>query len=200
MLLQSIDDAKNLYDDRQKQIEIAESINARADDVEAFVMQIVKASKEDFLNLQVENGEYYLSEIIESLSAFYEDKLSYLKIDMELSDYTNCLLKGDKERSVEVLQNMIENAVKYGNGSTIKINFSDEEDCQLISIENGGCTLSENAPHIFDSFWRGSNSENIGGSGLGLYICRQLMNKMDGEIFADMKGETMTMTAVFRKA
>ena len=54
--------------------------------------------------------------------------------------------------------------------------------------------------HIFESFWRGSNAENKKGSGLGLYICRQLMRRMDGEIFAEMHGDEMCVTAVFPEA
>lgn len=41
-------------------------------------------------------------------------------------------------------------------------------------------------PHIFDSFFRGSNVEKQAGSGLGLYIFRQLMHRMEGEITASV--------------
>lgn len=193
--------SKNLYEGRERQIEIAESINARADDVEAFLTEIIKASNEDFLNLQVKSGEFYLSGMMNSIAAYYSDKLGYLKIGFGISPYTDCLLKGDEERAVEVLQNIIENAVKYGSGSPIEIAFADEEDCRLLSVSNGACSITDNElPHIFDSFWRGTNAENAGGSGLGLYICRQLMHKMDGQIFAEKAGDKMTVTAVFRKA
>ena len=69
-----------------------------------------------------------------------------------------------------------------------------------MTVRNSGCTLpAGELPHIFDSFWRGSNTGSHPGSGLGLYICRQIMHKMDGEIFAQMEGGCMCMTAVFRK-
>ena len=54
-------------------------------------------------------------------------------------------------------------------------------------------------PYLFDSFWRGSNAADQPGSGLGLAICRQLMAKMDGELFAQAGEEEMAFTAVFRK-
>jgi len=99
------------------------------------------------------------------------------------------------------LQNIIENAIKYGDGKSININISKEDDCILVSIQNSGCTLSDTEiPHIFESFWRGSNSEKTQGSGLGLYICRQLMHKMGGEIFAGIKDGFMSVTLVFEKA
>ena len=97
-----------------------------------------------------------------------------------------------------MLQNIIENAVKYGDGRLIEITFSREEDCQLVQIANTGCTLSDNElPHIFESFWRGSNVGGTGGSGLGLYICRSLMRRMNGDIFAQTSDGNMIVTAVF---
>ena len=67
-------------------------------------------------------------------------------------------------------------------------------------MENSGCTLSDNeAEHIFDSFFRGSNAANKPGSGLGLYICRQLLHKMDGEIYAEMEDGCFLVTLVLRK-
>ena len=99
---------------------------------------------------------------------------------------------------MEVMQNIIENAVKYGDGKSIIISFSREEDCQLIHISNSGCSLSDSElPHIFDSFWRGSNVASQSGSGLGLYICRTIMNKMNGGIFAEICDNNMIVSVVF---
>ena len=162
---------------------------------------IVKASSGDFLNLEVKDGEFYLSALAENIKEFYNDKLSLLKIGFMVDSFSDCLLSGDLERSIEVLQNIIENAVKYGDGKEITITFSREDDCQLVHIRNSGCTLSENElPHIFESFWRGSNTGSNSGSGLGLYICRTLMLKMNGDIFAEIQGNDMVVTAVFAVA
>lgn len=192
---------KGLYSDKEKQQEIIQNIGVKADEIERYVSQIISASREDFLTFDVKNGEFYLSEVVKNIEDYYTEKLSLVKIDFEIGNYIDCLLKGDIDRGIEVLQNIIENAVKYGDGRQIKISFSEEENCILISVKNSGCTLSEaELPHIFESFWRGSNADKIGGSGLGLYICRQLMHKMDGEIFAKTDNEFMSVTAVFQKA
>ena len=123
------------------------------------------------------------------------------KIIVMHSDQPDCLIRGDNERSLEVIQNIIENAVKYGDGKRIAISFSKDENCQLIHISNSGCTLSDSElPHIFDSFWRGSNTGSQSGSGLGLYICRTLMRKMEGDIYAGINNGEMTVTAVFSMA
>lgn len=192
--------SKGLYEGKERQTEIAKNINAKADEIEQFVSEIIKASNEDFLNLQVRNGEFYLSEAIENIKVYYSEKLALARTDFVINDYDNCMLKGDCDRFIEVLQNVMENAIKYGDGHNIEISFSEEEDCRLVQIKNTGCTLADTeVPHIFDSFWRGSNAGSNSGSGLGLYICRQLMHKMDGEIFAEVDGDEMCVTVVGRK-
>lgn len=193
--------SKNLYPDADKQHEIAESINEKADEIEGYVSRIITASREDFLSLEVENGEFYLSDLVRDIAAYYVERLELVKTEFVIGEYKNCLLFGDLDRAVEVLQNVIENAVKYGDGKRIELLFPENDEGVLIAVRNSGCTLEKSdLPHIFESFYRGANSENIRGSGLGLYICRQLMHKMNGEIFAEIEGENITVTAVFGRA
>lgn len=189
---------KDLYKDEQKKKEIAKSINSKCEEIRGYVNDIVKASGEDFLDFEVENGEFYLSELMNSICSFYTEKLALLKINFSVDSFSDCIISGDLQRSVEVLQNIIENAAKYGDGKEISISFSREDECQLVHIRNSGCTLSEDElPHIFDSFWRGSNVGSNSGSGLGLYICRTLMHRMNGDIFAQTEDGYMIVTAVF---
>lgn len=193
--------SKGLYDSKEKQLEIAESINSKADEIESYVSQIITASREDFLSLDVKMGEFYLSELVNKISLYYTEKLSLIKTEFLVGSYTDCLISGDADRSIEVIQNIMENAVKYGDGKKIGMDFSEEDGCILIAVSNSGCSLADtDLPHIFDSFWRGSNAEKEKGSGLGLYICRQLMHKMNGDIFAHINGGLMCVTAVFPKA
>ncbi len=193
--------SRNLYSDTEKQQKIAENITEKADEIEGYVSQIITASREEFLSLEVNIGEFYLSELVEKITGYYREKLALIKTDFNVGKYKNCLLSGDLNRSVEVLQNIMENAIKYGDGRRMELIFSEADECVQIAIMNGGCTLGrDDLPHIFESFWRGANTENIRGSGLGLYICRQLMRKMNGEIFAEIADDVITVTAVFAKA
>lgn len=193
--------SKGLYTDKEKQLEIAESINAKADEIEGYVSQIITASREDFLSLEVTIGEFYLSEFADKISMYYTEKLSLVKTEFTVGKYSDCLIKADLDRSVEVIQNIMENAIKYGDGKSIELSFSEEEGCILVTVTNSGNTLSEaELPHIFESFWRGENAENKNGSGLGLYICRQLMRKMNGEVFAEINNDFISVVSVFEKA
>lgn len=193
--------ADNLYSDEEKKQDALKGIKKNADDIEQYVNKIVQNSKEDFLELTVTNSEFYLSEVIDKIKSYYNDKLNFRHTEFSVQKFSNCLLKGDKERVIEVIQNVIENAIKYGDGNSIKIEFSEEENCKLIKVCNTGCSLKEfELPHIFDSFYRGSNTKNQKGSGLGLYICKQLMHKMDGEIYAEiMDNGDFIVTVVIRK-
>ena len=192
---------QNLYDTEEKRAEALQGIDKNVKEIEKYVSEIVAASREDFLNLEVQVSEVYLSQVMSTIQTYYQDKLSTLHTKFLVEDMEECLLKADKDRLVEVLQNMLENAIKYGDGKEIRITLREEEDCKLLSVENTGCSLKEEElPNLFDSFYRGSNSQGVKGSGLGLYICRELMKKMDGEVFAEIRDGRFLVTAVIQKA
>lgn len=192
---------ENLYNTEQKKNEVIDGILKNTDEIEHYVNEIVKNSREDFMDIQVNNTGFYLKEVIDKIEAYYTDKLETIHTNFLVENYSNCLLKGDNDRIVEVMQNVIENAIKYGDGKEIKINFSEEENCKLVSIINSGCDLKkEDLPHVFDSFYRGSNAGWQEGSGLGLYISKQLMHKMDGDIYVQIKeNSNFEVTIVMRK-
>lgn len=191
----------NLYDTQDRKDEALQGIARNVKEIKGYIDEIVTASREDFLNLEVDMGEYYISEVIKAIEIYYKDKLSVIHTGFQVDKITECLVKGDKNRMVEVLQNVMENAIKYGDGKSICFSLGEEEDCKLIHIKNSGCKLKkEELPNLFDSFYRGSNSTCMKGNGLGLYICKTLMHKMDGEIFASMKKDIFCVTIVVRKA
>lgn len=193
--------SEELYDTQEKKKEALQGIERNVKEIKGYVNEIVTASREDFLNLEVVMGEFYLSEVMKITERYYADKLSVSHTEFQVEEISECLVRGEKNRIVEVMQNVMENAIKYGDGKWIRISVGEEEDCKLIHIENSGCSVKkEEIPNLFDSFYRGSNSTGIKGSGLGLYICRTLMRKMDGEIFAQINGDNFCVTIVVRKA
>lgn len=192
---------ENIYNTEEKKKEAISGIIRNTAEIEHYVNEIVKNSRDDFINLQVDNSGMYLNEIVSKIESYYTEKLQAIHTEFVVGKYQNSLLKADKDRIIEVIQNVIENAIKYGDGKEIKIEFSEEEDCELISIINSGCDLKEEeVSHIFDSFYRGSNSNGKEGNGLGLYICKQLMHKMDGEVYARIRSDKyFEITVVIRK-
>lgn len=192
--------SNHLYDDEEKRQQAITGISNNTELIRRYVDEISKASREDFLKLEVTCGEFYLTALMNHILDYYKDKMKQIHTEFIIDEVEDCLLYGDFDRSVEVIQNICENAIKYGDGKWIHLSFSEEEGCKLITVENSGCSLKEEElTNIFDSFYRGSNSEDVQGSGLGLYICKELLHKMDGEVFGKIYDNVFAITVVMRK-
>ncbi|WP_440286770.1 sensor histidine kinase [Eshraghiella crossota] len=191
--------SENLYEEDRKEV-ILEGIRKNLKEINNYINGIAKASKEDAVDIVVNNSEFYIKNVFDAVLKYYKEKMELLHIDFYIQKQENCLVYGDEDRIVEVMQNLIENAVKYGNGGYIGIKSEDEEDCRLITVCNSGEGPGDDEMlHIFDSFYRGSNSSNVNGSGMGLYICRKILHMMDGEIFAENKDGCFNVTVVLKK-
>ncbi len=102
----------------------------------------------------------------------------------------------DRKLLVRVIQNLISNGIKYSTG---KMEFAvTEGQCVILDISN---SISENldTAKIFDKFYRADASRKGEGAGLGLYICRKLVEEMNGKISADKKNGTLTISIEFTK-
>lgn len=193
--------AKGLYKDEEKQRAAAESINTRADEIERFVSEITKAASEDFMSFEVTPGEEFLSVIITKINARYAPTFSMSGTEFIIRKYDDCILSCDPNRLAECLQNLIENAIKYGDGRRIELSFDKMDGCELITVSNTGCTLeTKELPQIFESFHRGNNADKVQGNGLGLFICKRLMSLMGGEVFADIRNGWFFVTLVVKLA
>ncbi|MCQ2417706.1 MAG: HAMP domain-containing histidine kinase [Oscillospiraceae bacterium] len=193
--------AKGIYTEEEKRRSAAESINKRADEIEHFVSEITRAASEDFMRFEVKQSEVFLSRIIEKINARYAPQFSLSGTEFIIEKYDDCILSCDSDRLGECLQNLIENAMKYGDGRRVEICFDKMDGCELITVTNTGCTLeAKELPQIFGSFHRGSNAENIRGNGLGLFICKRLMALMNGEVYAEIQDNCFCVTLVVKLA
>lgn len=191
---------EDVYETEERKKEAAGQIGEKTDEIERFVNEIIKASTEDILDIEVEIGDFYLKELVDKVENAYKEKSSLKQILFTVGAFDNKLLRGDVERIYEVIGNVIENAFKYGDGKKISISFLEEEYCQLIRIHNSGQSVKENEfNHLFDSFFRGSNSEGKPGNGLGLYISRKIMHKMEGELFVEKESDGMSFVLVIKE-
>ena len=193
--------SEGIYDTDKEREDAVSGILTKTDEISNYVDEIHNISREEFMEFDVKPGEFYISDIMKSIAVYYSDKLSVIHTDFIIEEYEDCILRCDKDRLIEAIQNLMENAIKYGDGKSIRISFSEEEDCKLITVSNTGCSLEKSElANIFDSFYRGSNTTNISGNGLGLFIVRQLIRRMDGDVFAETCGDIFKVTLVVRKA
>ena len=153
------------------------------------------------MSFEVTQGEAFLSQIIAKIHARYAPQLSLSGTEFAVQKYDDCILSCDADRLAECLQNLIENAIKYGDGKRIEIGFDKQDGCELITVTNTGCSLeAKELPQIFGSFHRGNNADKIQGNGLGLFICKRLMSLMGGEVYAVIQGDCFSVTLVVKLA
>jgi len=129
-----------------------------------------------------------IESVLQSQQVFLKQSGSGVKHKVDKS----VLVAADKLRLTEVFTNLISNAVKYGpkGGGTIIISAQEEGELVHISVEDRGIGLTEKQVHeIFDEFYR---VERSGGekesSGLGLSICKRIIELHGGRIWADSNG------------
>lgn len=94
----------------------------------------------------------------------------------------------DADHLREVLSNLIENAIKYTPAGEVVVDVNGDEGHVVISIADSGIGIpAEDIPHLFQKFYRVDNSDTreIGGTGLGLYLCRRLIEAMNGRIWVE---------------
>lgn len=188
---------EGIYESEQEKMDAVIHIQEKTAEINGFVQEIIKSSTEEIVAIDVKNSEYYLEDLIHKVIAGYKEKTELRQIRWELGAYENHILRGDIDRMYEAIGNLIENAYKYGDGASLSITFTEEDYCQLIHIYNSGKPISDNElPHLFDSFFRGSNTEGKQGNGLGLYICHEIMNRMNGDIYVQTHEDGMEFVLV----
>jgi two-component system sensor histidine kinase/response regulator len=102
----------------------------------------------------------------------------------------------------QVLVNLLSNALKYNReGGRIWISFDEQGGSLEVSITDEGCGIRrDELPRIFEKFYRAAGSQQLKGSGLGLYIVRRLMEAMGGKVaVASDWGAGSTFIASFAK-
>jgi signal transduction histidine kinase len=94
-------------------------------------------------------------------------------------------VRGDPRRLAQVFENIIGNSIKYAPGSEILITIKLDDSSVLINLQDFGPGIPEQyLPYIFNRFFRTPDAPSMHGSGLGLYICKQIINAHSGQIQA----------------
>ncbi len=126
-----------------------------------------------------------LEEIAEDMKAPIESKgLKFLiKIPNNLPN-----IMGDRHRLSQVLKNLLGNAIKFTDNGSIGIEVQKKDDHILIIITDTGIGISKDElKKIFNKFYQaytGDDRKNEG-TGLGLFICREILQKHDGDIWVE---------------
>jgi signal transduction histidine kinase len=135
-----------------------------------------------------------LVELIEQVTSRYEeqDPVPPHSFSLRVTE-TESIVPADRDRLEQVLSNVIDNAIKYSpEGGEIGLTLESDRDGFLIRIKDAGIGLPKSdVESIFDPFGRGSNVaiSSLPGLGIGLFICRNIIERHRGRIWAESAGE-----------
>lgn len=148
----------------------------KADQINTLVTNLFSATLEELQQLSVEPADMESGELPEMLES--SDYFRYA----EIPPVPDCMIFADKLRLQQVFDNIFANSYKYAN-TKINVEISLTEQYLAVKIEDfGGGVPEKELPVLKEKFKRGSNSENIDGAGLGLYISDCFMKEMNGEL------------------
>ncbi len=160
---------------------------------------------DDLLDIsQIEKGSLHINMIDAALRPIISEVLSTLLLDAHSKRISlvqqgaeEVAAKADVDRLKEVLTNLVSNSIRYTpEGGKVVVELRKEGGFAKILVTDNGIGISdEDQTHLFEKFYRVDNEQTrvVKGSGLGLFITKQLVEKMGGQVgVTSKKGEGTT--------
>ena len=166
----------------------------------------LNALLEDFLSLgRLEEGKTVIQEsafnLDELITGIIEELEPFKKSGqvVKFKHAGNTVITTDKKLLKNIIINLLNNAFKFSDEhKTVFVKSVVEKNKIIISIKDEGIGISsEDQMHLFESFYRGKNAQNIQGTGLGLHIVKRYIRLLNGDIKLESqlnKGTTVTVT------
>lgn len=169
--------------DEDTQREFLSIIDEESDRLRELIDNILDSSRLQSGTLRMEFQPLRLDSMLKDVCIKARSFHENLRIDLDIKTKGLQVL-ADPTRLAQVFDNLLSNAVKYASGSKVLITLTKEENKAHITVQDNGPGIGpEHLKHIFDRFYRVPNaSKSVRGTGLGLYICRRLINSHGGEI------------------
>ena len=148
----------------------------------------------DFAALDVRELAKGLTDEFKATIESSTDKSKALKISFEADEKENFSVNADRNKIRQVVSNLIDNSIKYTPAGFVKVSLSKiaENGNVLLKIEDSGIGISaETMPNLFKKFGRARSlsSAYANGSGLGLYVAKEIIKAHKGKIWAESEGE-----------
>lgn len=118
----------------------------------------------------------------------------HIHLEIKLPDHS-VFLHSDQSMVERILQNLLTNAIRYSSG-TIEIVLTQVSEGKIIfSIKNSVSNAAKmDTSRLFERFYTADSSRHNGGTGLGLAVVKLLIEKLDGNIRAELQGDTLIIT------
>ncbi|MBS2008024.1 MAG: response regulator [Cyanobacteria bacterium SZAS TMP-1] len=145
------------------------------------------SSEENFLCVQ----RVEMTKILEAAIKETEILVRNSKLNLIVDDRSSGAIYGDALAMTRVLCNLIGNATRYTPpGGTIELCAYNDGDKGILEVTDSGSGIPpEQQEQIFERYYRGHNNTRADGLGLGLYLCRQLLERQSGAIYCLNTGE-----------
>ena len=179
-------------DDEQR--ECAENIQRSANGLLTVINDILDLSKVESGRLDIEEVQFSLSVVIEDVSKMLsfaaERKNLSFESDIQISTNQDLVVMGDPGRVRQILTNLLTNSIKFTSEGFVKLTVvvtkeTSETIKVLFSVEDTGIGIEEEVrKRLFKPFSQADSStaRRFGGTGLGLTICKNLVDLMNGQI------------------
>ena len=194
-------DGIGIYQDQEKYLARSLQTTAR---MEHLIQEILMVSRMEVREHELPLERLDLSAITEEQLALAADLLEqkYLRVAADLSPAL--MLDGERAMLAKAIGNLLANAALYSPcGENIRIWSGMKDDAPTLIIENTGVHIGEDAlPHLFDAFYREERSRNrqTGGSGLGLYLARIILERHGASCAIDNTAAGVRATVRFDQA
>ncbi|MEM9856279.1 MAG: ATP-binding protein [Bacteroidota bacterium] len=172
-----------LTQDPEERQKIFGLMKGRISNLNAFIADITNYSRNSRLGITIEKVNLLdlVTDVLQDLEHFENRN----RVEIEIIVPEELEIDTDKNRLKVILSNLINNAIKYhnydSNNPKIEVKASQKGDVDVIEIvDNGLGIASEHHQHLFDMFYRAT--EKSDGSGLGLYIVKETVDKLSGSI------------------
>ena len=181
-----------------KQKEALNKLNANNDRMSRLIEDLLNTTRIETGRMEFNFAETDIDvicrEVVESLMLKAEGSGLYLKYDTPKKPLPKLMIDGPKIR--EVISNLVDNAVKYTpkGGVTVRVEHKPEPEPDIVrvSVTDTGIGIPDTElPYLFAKFSRGKDLSrlNAGGTGLGLYVAKNMVEKNGGKIWAESDGE-----------
>ena len=188
---------EGLYTDGGMTEDIACNIDRNAEKVEKLAAELLASSDASLDGFDMEISRFPVKELAELISSEYKDRMAIKRIPFTVKCDTDSVMESDKYALYRSVSQILENAVKYGDGSGITVEILRQDEGFGISVRDKGGLLPENEiPYVFRSYWRGSNAANAEGSGIGLYSVHETVRALGGSVLARRLEDTNEMEFV----
>jgi len=169
----------------EQDADIARKIEKNADEINTLVKEMLETTSTGMVEFEPKIGTFYAKAIVNYIHEEFGNRFAIKKIPYVVNSSWDGMLESDQEGLFRILAQLLENAMKYGDGKQVTISLEHQEEGFFLSVRNHGPLLEEKElPYIFNSFWRGSNAGTQEGSGIGLFEAKTIAMRLGGDIYA----------------